>query len=353
MNMRNAVRPLLWPTAVGFQLGVALRSEAYRRGWLAARRLSCPVVSVGNLTVGGSAKTPLVIFLAERLRLHGWKPAILTRGYGRSSKHDLVVLDPSERKADAARAGDEPAMMGRACPDVPIIVGADRYRAGKVAEERYGVDVHLLDDGFQHLALVRDVDVVALDVTQNVFEDRLLPLGRLREPVEALKRADIVVLTRAELADSRAVEERVRKVHPQAQVFHARTELRAITDPCGTSAFSPESLKEGPVAAFCGLGNPEAFFENLRRWGLRVCNTTTFRDHHRYDARDLECLEDRARRAGAAGLVTTEKDSMNLPPAPQTGLPLLVCGVRLEILETETFDRAVLSRLEATKKRER
>jgi tetraacyldisaccharide 4'-kinase len=310
-------------------------------------------VSVGNLTVGGSGKTPLVIFLAERLRLHGWKPAILTRGYGRLNENDLVVLDPSQGNAHVARAGDEPAMMARSCPDVPIIVCKDRYRGGKLAEDRFGVDLHLLDDGFQHLALVRDVDVVALDVTQSVFEDRLLPLGRLREPIKALERADIVVLTRTELADSRQVEDRVRKIHRRAQIFHARTGLRAMTDRAGMSAISLERWKERPVAAFCGLGNPEAFFENLRRWGFRVCHTATFRDHHRYDARDLERLEERARRAGATAMVTTEKDSVNLPPAPRTGLPLLVCGVRLEILEGESFDQAVLSRLEAAKLGER
>jgi tetraacyldisaccharide 4'-kinase len=126
-----------------------------------------------------------------------------------------------------------------------------------------------------------------------------------------------------------------------------------MTDRAGMSAISLERWKERPVAAFCGLGNPEAFFENLRRWGFRVCHTATFRDHHRYDARDLERLEERARRAGATAMVTTEKDSVNLPPAPRTGLPLLVCGVRLEILEGESFDQAVLSRLEAAKLGER
>lgn len=351
--MPTPLRPLLWPMAAGFQLGVALRHEAYRRGWLEVHRLGRPVVSVGNLTVGGSGKTPLVITLAERLRAHGWKPSILTRGYKRSSGDDMVVLDPSRETADAAVAGDEAAMMARACPGVPIIISADRYRAGRVAEERFGADVHLLDDGFQHLALAREVEVVALDVTQNVFEDRLLPAGRLREPVRALARADVVVLTRTELAEPDRIEERVRSVNPRARVFRTRTELSGVTELNRETAASLEDWKASPVAAFCGLGNPGAFFEDLRLWGFRVAAAATFRDHHRYGERDLADLERRARQANAAALLTTEKDAMNLPRVPRTSLPLLVCSARVNIPESEAFDREILSRLEEARARER
>lgn len=342
----HPLRPWLFPLAAGFRLGVALRREAYRRGWLDVHRLRHPVVSVGNLTVGGSGKTPLVITLAERLRLHGRKPAILTRGYKRSSADDLVVLDPSREGADAATCGDEAAMMARACPTVPIIISADRYRAGRVAEERFGADVHLLDDGFQHLALARELDIVALDVTQKVFEDRLLPAGHLREPVEALERADVVVLTRTELADAARTEESVRRVNPKARVFRARTELSEIVQLHRESPLSDEAWKAQRVAAFCGLGNPESFFENLRLWGFNVVAKATVRDHHRYSEGDIAYFEQLARGSRATALVTTEKDAMNLPPAARISLPVFVCRVRLEILEAESFDHEILSRLE-------
>ncbi|MBI1941441.1 MAG: tetraacyldisaccharide 4'-kinase [Acidobacteria bacterium] len=339
---------MLWPMALGFKWGVALRAAAYRRGWLMTRRLSKPVVSVGNLTVGGTGKTPLVKSIAERLRAHGWKPDILTRGYARQRGAEIVLLAPSVKRApDPREVGDEPAFLARSLPEVPIAIGADRFRAGRLAEERFNVDVHILDDGFQHLALARDLDVVALDVTQELSDRALLPAGRLREPVSALARALLVVITRVELEDSQPLEDRVRSVNPQAGIFHARTALCGVVEVASGTAYSWQEPGARPVAAFCGIGNPQGFFADLRHWGFRVVEESAFPDHRVYTSTDLRRLAERARKVGAAALVTTEKDVMNFPSTWEAETPVLACAIRMEIVESEAFETVILSALES------
>src|SRR5215472_8915034 len=210
---------ILAPLAALFRMGVTFRDAAYRRGWLRTQRLDRPVVSVGNLSVGGTGKTPLVMLIAKLLSQRGWNAGILTRGYGRRHGAQTVVLPPAAgRSPDPREVGDEPALLARALPQVPIIVCANRYRGGRRAEEYFNVDAHLLDDGFQHRALARDVDVVALDTTQEISARALLPAGRLRESPRALGRAHLVVVTRVELGDPRPLERQVRRINPHAQI---------------------------------------------------------------------------------------------------------------------------------------
>ncbi|HKS94860.1 MAG TPA: tetraacyldisaccharide 4'-kinase, partial [Terriglobia bacterium] len=250
---------VLLPLAEVFHAGVALRHAAYRHGWIKKQRLARPVISVGNLTVGGTGKTPLVAWIARRLMAGGHRPSILTRGYGRRRGPKMIVLEPrAGRAAHPREVGDEPAWLARQLPEVPIIVAADRYEAGHVAEERFRVDVHLLDDGFSHLPLARDIDIVTLDSTIDLRREALLPAGRLREPYAALARADLIVLTRAELADPARLEELAREGNPRASIFHSRTKLcRLVELPSGLIQ-NPENFKERSVYAFCGLGNPAA-----------------------------------------------------------------------------------------------
>ena len=212
------MNPLLQPLAGIFRVGVALRHVAYTMGWLKTQHLSRPVVSVGNLTVGGTGKTPLVASIAGILLRHGLKPSILTRGYGRENEQDLIVIEPgTARPPEAREIGDEPALLARMLPDVPIVLCADRFRGGQAAEECFQVDAHILDDGFQHLALARDLDLVALDATQPISNWRLLPAGRQREPLSALRRAQIVVITRSDSADPKPLEALVKKASPSSQ----------------------------------------------------------------------------------------------------------------------------------------
>ncbi len=342
------MRSLLQPLAAGFRLGVALRRAAYRQGWLKTRRLSRPVVSVGNLTVGGSAKTPMVAWIAARLLGRGWKPAVLTRGYGRRAGGEIIALAPGPARAPKAiEVGDEPALLARALPEVPIIVCADRYRAGRLAEERFNVDAHILDDGFQHLALARDLDVVLLDVTQEFSERALLPAGKLREPSTALERAHIVVLTRVDLGDPRPIEDLVARTNPQAKVFHSTTGLCSLAELETGRRCPAETFQGKPVVAFCGIGNPRAFFADLKKWRFTTVEEFVFPDHTAYTSADLERIAARARKAGAAALLTTEKDAMNFPSPWRSELPLLACMIQLAVREAEAFEAELLARLEA------
>ncbi|HEX5411460.1 MAG TPA: tetraacyldisaccharide 4'-kinase [Terriglobia bacterium] len=337
----------LMPLGGLYGAGALLRRQAFERGWLNSRRLFRPVISVGNLTVGGSGKTPLVARVAEILLRRGYKPAILTRGYRRERGAELIALEPHSHKAPDARAvGDEPALLARGLPQVPIIVCADRFRAGQLAEERFEVDIHILDDGFQHLSLARDVDVVAIDLTQDVLHDAVLPAGRLREPAEALSRADLIVLTRTAIGDSASTGNQVRQINASAPIFTCDTRLHSVIDARSGQAVESEDYRGWPVCAFCAIGNPEAFFLDLRRWGFNPVAEVAFRDHHVYTQDDIRRLRTTASEKGATAFLTTEKDLMNLRAGLDFHLSLLACAVRAEISEAEEFEQALLADIE-------
>jgi len=324
-----------------------MRHAAYRRGWLKTRRLAQPVVSVGNLTVGGTGKTPLVVNIASMLERRGWRPGILTRGYGRSSRAAMMVLPPGEgHRVHPQEVGDEPALLARALSGVPIVIGGNRFRSGQAAEELFHVGAHILDDGFQHLALARDVDVVALDATQPLSDWRLLPAGRQREPLSALRRAQMVVITRTDSSASNQIEPLVLKTHPGAKLFHSRTELLGWVDALSGEAVPGEGIRSERVSAFCGIGNPEAFFADLRRWGFSLVAESAFPDHHVYTAAEIYRLSADARKAGAVALLTTEKDAVKFSPDWTPHLPLLACRIRAQIVEAEDFERTLLAYLE-------
>jgi len=336
----------LMPLAGLYCAGTRLRQQAFHRGWLKSRRLSRSVISVGNLTVGGSGKTPLVAEIARILLRHGYKPAILTRGYGRERGPDLIALEPQpERSPDSRITGDEPALLARALPQVPIVICANRYRAGQLAEERFGVDVHILDDGFQHFAIERDVDLVAIDVTQDLSRGALLPAGRLREPVSALARANIVVLTRVEIQGPGSLEQQVRRINPNAPIFRCTTRLRSLVELGSQRITEPGNYRGKHVFAFCAIGNPPAFFSYLRRWEFNPISEIAFRDHHVYSAEDIERLNKLASEEEAVAFLTTEKDLMNLPPQLAFDLPVLACAIQTEISEAERFEQVLLAGL--------
>jgi tetraacyldisaccharide 4'-kinase len=341
------VNPLLLPFSAGFRFGVALRQAGYKHGWFKVRRLARPVVSVGNLTVGGTGKTPLVACLAKILLREGRKPSILTRGYGRRSKAEMIVVEPGTgRRADAQEVGDEPAILARMLPQVPLIICADRYRGGQAAEERFQVDAHILDDGFQYLSLARNVDLLALDATETISDWLLLPAGRQREPLSALRRAQIVVLTRTDLANSKPLEELVVKVHPAARVFRSRTELLGCTDALSGEAVSVEEIRHQKVAAFCAVGNPRAFFADLRRWGFNVISEDAFPDHHFYTGEEVQKLAATARKNGGAALLTTQKDAVKFSRDWKPQLPLWACDIETQIQDAARFERTLLTYLE-------
>jgi tetraacyldisaccharide 4'-kinase len=242
--------------------------------------------------------------------------------------------------------GDEPALLARMIPEVPLIICADRFRGGQAAEEHFPVDVHILDDGFQHLALARDVDVLALDATQSISDRQLLPAGRQREPLSALRRAQIVVITRTDSASPQCLEELVLKVHPAAHVFRGRTELLGWTDALTGKAVSIEEIHAQKVAAFCGIGNSRAFFDDVRRWGFNLVTEDAFPDHHVYTGEEIQQLVARARQSGAAALLTTQKDAVKFPADWTPQLPILACEIAAQILDAREFETTLLTYLE-------
>ena len=331
-----------------FLKAVKLRHAVYRRGWLKTRRLNRPVISVGNLSVGGTGKTPMVILMARTLLAAGHRPCILTRGYRRRGGKGPIVLDPDAGLIfDPRKVGDEPAVLARALPNVPIIVSGDRFRAGKIGEQDFRATVHLLDDGFQHLALHRDLDVVLLDVTRSSSDLTVLPAGRLREPFSALQRAHWVILTRAELGDASELQARVQTVNPLVRIFRSSNKFAGLVEARSLSAEPLENMLRRKVWAFCGIGNPAAFFADLRIWGFQVAGERVFPDHHVYRRPDLNTILALSRSAGAEAILTTEKDLMNLPPDWNAPLPLFACCIESEIEEKTAFEQALLTEVES------
>lgn len=287
-----------------YSLGVRARNALYDRGVLHARRLRGPVVSVGNLSVGGSGKTPFILLLGELLKSRGIKFDVLSRGYGRKSKGVLLV-DPS---GSAEYFGDEPLLIARRL-GAPVIVSEDRYAGGSLAETKYGRQFHLLDDGFQHRGLARDFDIVL--VTPEDARDRLLPAGRLREPPASLARADAVVLTSGASSDAFPLNGRL--------VWRVR---RGIV---------PKKVSNRPVV-FCGIARPQNFLLQLRTAGIEPAAEALYRDHHSYNERDIADLLQLRQRSEADGFVTTEKDAINLGKYVSALAPLAVVPVKMELL---------------------
>ena len=326
-----------------------LRAAAYRRGWLRPKRLPAKVISVGNLTVGGTGKTPMVLRLATWLRQRGLQVAVLTRGYGRRERMPLVINGQGEvEKYLPELMGDEPILLARRLPDVTIGIGADRFSLAQrimEMEAPHPPEVFLLDDGFQHLQLARDLDLVLIDATHPLGATAVLPAGPLREPVRALARADVIVLTRTGDGPQAKLLDTVRRYNPRAPVFQASTKLVGVFDAATHRPANLFVLKQQPVLGFCGVGNPDAFWEDLRRWGFELVGTVAFPDHHSYGIEDFRRIIRRADRAGARVLLTTEKDLVNLTVVPPSTPPCFYCRIELALDDEPAFFAALAERL--------
>lgn len=297
---------------------VRTRNAFYDRGVLKARRLQGAVVSVGNVSTGGSGKTPFVLLLGEMLKERGIKFDVLSRGYGRRSRGVLLV-DPL---GSPQQFGDEPLLIARKL-QVPVIVGEDRYEAGRFSESRFGAQLHLLDDGFQHRGLARDFDMVL--VTQQDANDRLLPAGRLRESLSALSRADAVVLMSGADAEAFPIAEK--------EVWRGR---RGIV---------PKDIPQRPVV-FCGIARPENFMLQLRAANVEAAAHAFYRDHHAYSESDVRELQRLKQSSEAGGFVTTEKDAINLGPYLSALEPLSVVPVRMKLADPAKVLDSILRKIE-------
>jgi tetraacyldisaccharide 4'-kinase len=356
MTHTPAARPLLWPLVPVYRLGLALRELQLRSGLKPIRRLRWPVVSIGNLSTGGAGKTPLTIALVKALTARGLHVDVLSRGYGRRRSAPPLLVDPG---GTAQEFGDEPLLIAREA-QVPVYVAAERYRGGLLAEANAAREqaipagtnhplgtpagsegaraardtasrpgVHLLDDGFQHRQLARDVDILLL--SRRDLADHLLPAGNLREALHAAKRAQVIAIP----ADEADVEAEIKARCWKAQVWRLRRRMEI-----------PPT--DGLVAAFCGIAQPDQFFRGLESAGVKLATRTVFADHHNYTMRDLERLASEARSAEATTLLTTEKDRVRIGALASTlpvSLPLQTAQLRIEIEDESAAIDWLISRL--------
>jgi tetraacyldisaccharide 4'-kinase len=319
MKSSPLLRKLLWPLSLLYGAVVRARVWLYARGWLKQKRLKGTVISVGNLTVGGTGKTPVVIWLAEKFLAEGKRVAILSRGYrGTDGTSDEIEL-----------------MKFRLQGRVSFGVGSNRFDEGHRLESQQPIDVFILDDGFQHLQLARDLDILLMDASRPLGGEALLPAGRLREPLTAMSRANLIIFTRAETASGTL--EAIGKLQ-QFPVFAASTRLLGFRRFGGEiNLLSANDIGAGPFFTFCGLGNPDAFFRDLGNWGLRVCGQTVFRDHHRYTDRNIAAIKRAGKQAGANAFVTTEKDAQNLNAIKFDEAPLYIAVIDVVVTPEADF----------------
>jgi tetraacyldisaccharide 4'-kinase len=336
---------LLGAARRGYSGLLGAREWLYKRGVLRSRGLPVPVVSVGNLTVGGTGKTPAVEVAVQTLAALGHRPAVVSRGYGRRTGGVQIVADAASIRLDAEDAGDEPFLLARRLPGVPVVVGGNRYDSARLALERFGVTAIVLDDAFQHRTLRKDLEIVMARAVNPWGNGALLPAGPLREPLAALRRADLVVATGAQRTeDAAAVVSAVAAHAPGVPVL---TAVYAPAECWEANRMRPVSLAElarKRVLAFAGIAAPRSFEETLRGLGVAVQQVLEFADHHWYTPAELAMLEARADDLGVEGLMTTEKDWVRLRKLPLPRRPLYVLSVRLALTSGEPLWQSAFTR---------
>lgn len=329
---------LLTPLSYVYAVVLKTRSWLYDCGLLRQKQLPCKVISVGNIVAGGTGKTPAVIWIAKYLQSEGFQVGVLLRGYGRAGDHSVsIVSDGKQILTPLTESGDEAGMIVRKLPGIPIMVGGDRYTAGLEVIQLWGHTngILILDDGFQRRQLARDLDIVTIDSTQPFGTGKLLPAGTLREPKTALKRTDLLLLTRTELAEESVNFKRLADGKQVIGSCHQPTRLYQLSngEECALDLLNGRS-----ILAVCGIGNPEAFARTLHQFEPEAVELLAFPDHHRYSLADLNDISARVREVGADIVVTTEKDSQKLEAFAATtefSLPesvqFFVLGIELEI----------------------
>ncbi len=331
-SAKRLAHGLLKALSVGYRSGVAVRNWLYDNGLKEVYEPTLPVISVGNITTGGTGKTPLVAYLARWLAHHGMRVVILSRGYGAGPDGEL---------------NDEGKVLKRLAPSAIQLQGRDRVALARYAEEHFGPAVLLLDDGFQHRRLHRHLDLVLVDATNPFGHGALLPRGLLREPATALQRADFLVLTRGNQVTSRRrfeLRQELNRLSGNKPLIEATVEPVAWVSPAGQRLRLHE-LHARRALAFCGIGNPRAFLRQLEELGCQVVESVIFPDHHRYRPSDLQRIRRLAADCGADCLVTTEKDLVKLPPRAFTRIPIYALRIELRLMTGAKLLHATLRQL--------
>jgi tetraacyldisaccharide 4'-kinase len=310
------------------------------------QRVSVPVISVGNITAGGSGKTPIVEHLLDYALTAGRLPAVVTRGYRRESRGLVVVSDGRGTIAAVSQSGDEAAQMARKYPSAIVVADANRVRGSRYAVEQFAAEVIVLDDAFQHRSIGRDLNIVVFDAEEGLQGQNMLPAGRLREPLESLRRADVVLLSRCHDASAYALLADGLRVYTSAPVLPTRFTAEEFREVGLQESLSSETLRGERVLAFCGIGAPASFRLTWQRLGMELVEMQTFKDHHWYELSELQALAEKAREEGISTLVTTEKDAVRLQDVPweRGSLRLVYPVLGLQFLEGEDVFRGLLER---------
>ncbi len=351
---------LLQAGATAYRSAVALRNMAYDRGWAASVRLPCRVISVGNLTVGGTGKTVCVELIASKLVRQGRHPAILSRGY-RGPRRDYwirwedgrVVMHGLEAAASPASPADEPQLLAAHLPEIPVVVGQYRDRAGRFACEQLNADTLILDDGFQHRRLARDCDIVLIHARMPFGGWAVLPRGPMREPLTSLRRADVLMITKADeaLETVGALRERLRAFNRDAVLVTASHAPTSLVDPLSGEAQPLKRLDGARVGLLSSIGDPAGFDATVRRLHATIAWHRQFPDHHPYRLEDWQAVAAAASSSRPDAIVTTEKDWIRLEPVVRQGPPapvsLWVLGIRMQLLSGEDDLDARLAGLHA------
>jgi tetraacyldisaccharide 4'-kinase len=354
MNPRTSV--LMMPLSTAYGAITQARLAAYRSGIFRTSKLAAAVISVGNITTGGTGKTPLVEWICRSIAAvdSTFQPdfkshkriCILTRGYGKLHPHEQVLVsDGNKLLTDERNAGDEPLLLAQNLLGIAAVISnPDRVAAGEWAIPNLGTEVFVLDDGFQHLRIARDLDVVTVDATNPFGGGELLPNGRLRERLSGLSRADCVVITRSDQAgDPTSIKDAVRKFVGNRPVFASRMVTAGLRQ-VGGDHINVSELLDRPVGSFCGVGNPASFFTHLREDGFKVSFSRAFIDHYKYSQTDIDTLSAQAKETGAQALITTAKDATKLDSL-EISMPCYVLEIRIDIDEeadlTALIQRAI------------
>ncbi len=332
----NTVSVFLTPLSWLYGAGVRVRNMMFDAGIRRIEDAGVPVISVGNLTAGGTGKTPFVAMIVSRLMKEGKSVAIVSRGYGRSTNGPVIVSDGSGPMVGPEEGGDEPVELARKLPGAIVAVDERRVRVSRMIVERWSPDVIVMDDGFQHRMLKRNFDCVLIDAANDIAADRLLPAGRMREPIDSLRRADMVVLTRYREGCTGGTI----RGYFKGPIGTCRPALSYIRDRKTGETIPAGSLRGVRCTAFCGIGSPESFRETLEETGATCADMIRFPDHHRYSESDLESVVDRARSNGSKMILTTEKDDARFPAGADGMFPddCRVCTVGISIVMIEGED---------------
>ncbi|MBC8467806.1 MAG: tetraacyldisaccharide 4'-kinase [Candidatus Marinimicrobia bacterium] len=326
---------LLFPLAMFYWGLVYWRSLFYKYGFFVSRRLPCSVISIGNITVGGTGKTPTVIFLAEYLKGKGKRVAVLSRGYGRATKGTLVVSDGNGPNVSWEESGDEPFLMAKKLNQIPVVVDEDRFRGGMFIMQKFNPDIILLDDAFQHRAIERDLDLVLVNSGDKSFDHKLLPYGLLREPWMNINRGDAVILTKTNLKKPKPFL--IRKIkESRLPILHSTTHASLSI----LSPEKPDSIKKKKVFIVSAIGDSSGFNQTVKNLGCDIVGEKVFPDHFKYSQSDWKNTESLS--AQVDYIITTEKDWVKIEHFSFTK-PVIVVGIKIKIQPGKKLERLLIN----------